>query len=41
MRDTAGFLADEEIATEASRSYVRYEPMGAVFAVMGRPDRCS
>jgi succinate-semialdehyde dehydrogenase / glutarate-semialdehyde dehydrogenase len=30
----AGFLADEEIATEASRSYVRYEPMGAVFAVM-------
>ncbi len=30
----AGFLADEEISTEASRSYVRYEPMGAVFAVM-------
>ncbi len=33
-RHGAGFLADEEIATEASRSYVRYEPMGAVFAVM-------
>ena len=30
----ASFLADEEFQTEASRSYVRYEPMGAVFAVM-------
>ena len=30
----AGFLADEDIPTEASRSYIRYEPMGAVFAVM-------
>ena len=27
-------LADEEIATEAARTYVRYEPMGAVLAVM-------
>jgi succinate-semialdehyde dehydrogenase/glutarate-semialdehyde dehydrogenase len=33
-RHGAGFLADDEIPTEASRSYVRYEPMGAVFAVM-------
>jgi succinate-semialdehyde dehydrogenase / glutarate-semialdehyde dehydrogenase len=30
----AAFLADDEIPTEASRSYVRYEPMGAVFAIM-------
>ena len=28
------FLADEVIATDASRSYVHYEPIGAVFAVM-------
>lgn len=30
----AEFLADEEVATEAARSYVRYEPVGAVFAIM-------
>ena len=30
----ASFLADEEFPTEASRSFVRFEPMGAVFAVM-------
>jgi succinate-semialdehyde dehydrogenase / glutarate-semialdehyde dehydrogenase len=30
----AEFLADEAIPTEAQRSYIRYEPMGAVFAVM-------
>ena len=30
----AAFLADEEIPTEASRSYVRYEPVGVVLAVM-------
>jgi succinate-semialdehyde dehydrogenase/glutarate-semialdehyde dehydrogenase len=29
-----GFLADEVVATEASRSYVRYEPVGAVLAIM-------
>jgi succinate-semialdehyde dehydrogenase/glutarate-semialdehyde dehydrogenase len=28
------FLADEPIATDALRSYVRYEPIGAVLAVM-------
>jgi succinate-semialdehyde dehydrogenase / glutarate-semialdehyde dehydrogenase len=28
------FLAEEEIATEASRSYVRYEPLGVVLAIM-------
>ncbi len=28
------FLADEEIATNAKRSYVRYEPIGPVLAVM-------
>jgi len=28
------FLEDEVVATDASRSYVRYEPMGAVFAIM-------
>ena len=27
-------LAEEEIATEASRSYIRYDPIGAVLAVM-------
>jgi succinate-semialdehyde dehydrogenase / glutarate-semialdehyde dehydrogenase len=27
-------LADEEIATEASRSYVRYDPLGVILAVM-------
>ncbi|HET7218564.1 MAG TPA: NAD-dependent succinate-semialdehyde dehydrogenase [Vicinamibacterales bacterium] len=30
----ARFLADEEFATEAARSYVRYEPLGVVLAVM-------
>ncbi len=30
----AGFLADEHIATDASRSYVRYAPLGVVLAVM-------
>src|SRR5436190_412675 len=28
------FLADEAIPTEATRSYVRYEPIGAVLAIM-------
>ena len=30
----AGYLQDRPIATEASRSYVRYEPIGCVLAVM-------
>jgi succinate-semialdehyde dehydrogenase / glutarate-semialdehyde dehydrogenase len=30
----ARFLADEEVSTEAARSFVRYEPLGAVLAVM-------
>jgi NAD-dependent aldehyde dehydrogenases len=30
----AGYLQSEEIATEAQRSYVRYEPLGCVLAVM-------
>jgi succinate-semialdehyde dehydrogenase/glutarate-semialdehyde dehydrogenase len=30
----AGFLADEEFQTEATRSYIRYEPVGPVFAIM-------
>ena len=30
----AGFLADEEIATDAGRSLVAYQPLGAVLAVM-------
>jgi succinate-semialdehyde dehydrogenase/glutarate-semialdehyde dehydrogenase len=30
----AAMLADEEVATEASRSFVRYEPLGAVVGVM-------
>ena len=29
-----GFLADEEIATSATRSFVRYQPLGIVLAVM-------
>jgi succinate-semialdehyde dehydrogenase/glutarate-semialdehyde dehydrogenase len=28
------FLADEPIESDATRSYVRYEPLGAVFAIM-------
>jgi succinate-semialdehyde dehydrogenase / glutarate-semialdehyde dehydrogenase len=28
------FLADEVVETSASRSYIRYEPMGAILAVM-------
>jgi succinate-semialdehyde dehydrogenase / glutarate-semialdehyde dehydrogenase len=32
--NAAPFLADEEIKTEASRSYVRYEPVGVVLAIM-------
>lgn len=30
----AGYLADQPIATEASSSYVRFEPIGCVLAVM-------
>ncbi len=30
----AKFLADEPVATEARQTYVRYEPLGAVLAVM-------
>lgn len=30
----ADYLRDEPIATDGSRSYVRYEPIGCVFAVM-------
>jgi len=30
----AGYLADQPVATGASNSYVRYEPLGCVFAVM-------
>src|SRR5262245_37399243 len=30
----ATFLADDDVRTEAVRSYVRYEPVGAVFAIM-------
>ena len=30
----AGFLADEEIATDADKSYVRYLPLGPILAVM-------
>jgi succinate-semialdehyde dehydrogenase/glutarate-semialdehyde dehydrogenase len=30
----AAFLADEDVPTEAKRSYIRYEPLGAVFAIM-------
>lgn len=30
----AEFLADEDVPTEASRSYVRYEPIGAILAIM-------
>ena len=28
------FLADEPVESDATRSYVRYEPLGAVFAIM-------
>jgi succinate-semialdehyde dehydrogenase/glutarate-semialdehyde dehydrogenase len=28
------FLADEEVATNATRSYVKYQPMGVVLAIM-------
>ncbi|HEY3933381.1 MAG TPA: NAD-dependent succinate-semialdehyde dehydrogenase [Gemmatimonadales bacterium] len=30
----AAFLADDVITTDASKSYVHYEPLGAVFAIM-------
>jgi succinate-semialdehyde dehydrogenase/glutarate-semialdehyde dehydrogenase len=30
----AEFLSDEDVATEAERSFIRYEPIGAVLAVM-------
>jgi succinate-semialdehyde dehydrogenase/glutarate-semialdehyde dehydrogenase len=30
----AGFLADQDIPTDATRSYVRHEPVGVVFAIM-------
>ena len=32
--NAAGFLAPEPVATDASRSYVRYDPLGCVLAVM-------
>ena len=28
------FLTDEQVSTNATRSYIRYQPMGAVLAVM-------
>ncbi len=30
----ARFLADEPVKTDASRSYIRYEPLGAILAIM-------
>src|SRR5207253_10592989 len=30
----AVFLADEEVATNATRSFIRYQPLGPVLAVM-------
>ena len=33
-QEAAGFLAPEAIATDASKSYVAFEPLGAVLAVM-------
>jgi len=30
----AGYLADEPVKTDAQESYIRYEPLGAVLAVM-------
>ena len=33
-RHAAGFLTDEEVVIEQGRSFVRYEPLGAVLAVM-------
>jgi succinate-semialdehyde dehydrogenase/glutarate-semialdehyde dehydrogenase len=30
----AAFLAEEDVRTEAARSYVRYEPLGVVLAIM-------
>lgn len=32
--NAARYLADQAIATEAARSYVRYEPLGCVLAIM-------
>lgn len=32
--NAASFLADEEVATNATRSFIRYQPIGAVLAVM-------
>jgi succinate-semialdehyde dehydrogenase/glutarate-semialdehyde dehydrogenase len=32
--NAAGFLADEPVPTKDSRSYVRYEPLGPVLAIM-------
>src|ERR1044072_5173645 len=29
-----GFLAEKRVSTDAARSYVRYEPIGAVLAIM-------
>lgn len=33
-RHAAGYLRDQDIATEAERSYVSYQPIGCVFAIM-------
>ena len=33
-QNAAGYLAEQAIATEAARSYVRYVPLGCVFAIM-------
>src|SRR5215475_8032497 len=32
--NAAAFLADEVIATNATRSFIRYQPLGPVFAIM-------
>lgn len=32
--NAVGFLASEEVQTDATRSFVRYDPLGTVFAIM-------
>lgn len=34
IKNAAGFLKNEIVATQASKSYIRFEPMGIIFSVM-------
>jgi len=34
IKNSAGFLKDEPVVTNASKSYIRFEPLGIIFSIM-------